>query len=78
MSQKSHVLSPSASLSQQVMAKVRESTHGRIRNLAVEEEEQGRFVVRGRVSSQHARQLALKGALEVLSGEQCKAQITVG
>lgn len=59
-----------------VEARVRESTHNRIRNLSVEEIE-GRFVVAGQVASQHMKQLALQGALEVLSGEQFAARITV-
>jgi hypothetical protein len=64
------------SLVEMVEARVRQSTHNRIRNLSVEEVE-GRFVVVGQVSSQHMKQLALHGALELLSGEQFAAQITV-
>ena len=64
------------SLVEMVEARVRLSTHNRIRNLSVEEVE-GRFVVVGQVSSQHMKQLALHGALEILSGEQFAAQITV-
>jgi hypothetical protein len=63
-------------LSEMVAARVRESTHNRIRNLSVEEI-QGRFVVGGQVSSQHMKQLALHGALELLSGEQFSSNITV-
>ena len=47
------------------------------RNLEVEEV-QGHFVVRGRVPSHHTKQLALQGALELLSGDRCSAFITVG
>ena len=64
-------------LAQRVATKVRESTHGRIRNLKVEES-QGRVVVRGVVPSQHTKQLALQGALELLSGDRFSALITVG
>jgi hypothetical protein len=64
-------------LAQQVESRVRESTHGRIRNLKVEEV-QGRVVVRGQVPSHHTKQLALHGALELLSGDRCSAIITVG
>jgi hypothetical protein len=63
-------------LAQQVESRVRESTHGRIRNLEVEEI-QGRVVVRGQVPSHHTKQLALQGALELLSGDRFSANITV-
>jgi hypothetical protein len=63
-------------LAQQVETRVRESTHGRIRNLHVEEN-QGHVMVRGQVPSQHAKQLALQGALELLSGDRFSANITV-
>jgi hypothetical protein len=64
-------------LAQQVESRVRESTHGRIRNLQVEEV-QGRLVLRGWVPSHHTKQLALQGALELLSGDRFSAFITVG
>jgi hypothetical protein len=64
------------SLVELVEARVRQSTHNRIRNLSVEQVE-GRFVVVGQVASQHMKQLALHGALELLSGDQFAAQITV-
>ena len=67
----------SPTLIEQIAARVRESTHGRIRNLTVEEE-QGLVVVRGQVPSHHTRQLALHGALELLSGDRFSARITVG
>ncbi len=63
-------------LLEMVEARVRQSTHNRIRNLSVEEVE-GRFVVGGQVASQHMKQLALHGALELLSGDQFASQITV-
>jgi hypothetical protein len=71
-------MSPSKpSLIQQIETRVRESTHGRIRNLTVEEI-QGHVVVRGQVPSHHTRQLALHGALQLLSGDRFSAMITVG
>ncbi len=63
-------------LLEKIEARVRESTHNRIRNLSVEEI-QGRFVVGGQVASQHMKQLALHGALELLSGEQFASNIVV-
>jgi hypothetical protein len=63
-------------LIEMVEARVRQSTHNRIRNLSVVES-QGRYVVGGQVSSQHMKQLALHGALELLSGEQFASNITV-
>ena len=64
-------------LLEQVETRVRESTHGRIRNLLVEEV-QGRLVIRGQVPSHHTKQLALHGALELLSGDRFSSAITVG
>ncbi len=63
-------------LAEKVASRVRESTHGRIRNLQVEEV-QGRVVVRGQVPSHHTKQLALHGALELLSGDRFCSNITV-
>lgn len=65
------------SLTQQIETSVRRSTHGRIRDLLVEEV-QGRVVVRGHVPSHHTKQLALQGALALLSGDRFSAKITVG
>ena len=65
------------SLAQQVETRVRQLTHGRIRDLLVEEV-QGRVVVRGHVPSHHTKQLALQGALELISGDRFCANITVG
>ena len=64
-------------LKQQVESRVLQSTHGRIRNLMVEEN-QGRVVVRGRVPSHHTKQLALHGALELVSFDRFSSNITVG
>ncbi len=69
--------SPNPSLIQQIETRVRQSTYGRIRNLTVEEI-QGHVVVRGQVPSHHTRQLALHGALQLLSGDRFSAMITVG
>lgn len=60
-----------------VEMRIRESTHGRIHGLCVEDI-QGTVTVRGRVPSHHTKQLALLGALELLSGDELNAQITVG
>jgi hypothetical protein len=64
-------------LTEQVESRVRKCTHNRIRNLTVEEV-QGRVVVCGQVTSHHTKQLALQGALELLSGDRFSANITVG
>lgn len=66
-----------SSLIQDIADRVRETTHGRIRGLAVEEVH-GRVEIRGQVPSHHTRQLALHAALQFLSGEQCSTFITVG
>jgi hypothetical protein len=65
------------SLAQQVEAKIRQFTHNRIRNLVVREEK-GQVIVSGQVPSRHAKQLALHGALELLSGDCFSEKITVG
>jgi hypothetical protein len=65
------------SLLQQVERLVRQTTHGRIRDLAVEEV-QGRVVLRGQAPSHHTRQLALHAALKLLGSDRCCANITVG
>ena len=65
------------SLVQKVETQVRQATHGRIRNLEVEEV-QGRIEVRGCVPSHHTKQLALHGALEFLPGDRFRSKITVG
>ena len=62
---------------EQIEARVRQSPHGRIRNLTVEDV-CGHLFVRGEVPSHHTRQLALHGALELLSGDRFSAMITVG
>lgn len=65
------------SLAQQVEANVRQLTHGRIRNLVVREVK-GQVIVSGQVPSRHAKQLAMHGALELVSGECFSEEITVG
>jgi hypothetical protein len=64
-------------LAQRVATKVREFTHGRIRDLVVEEVS-GQVVVSGHVPSRHTKQLALHGALELISGDRFTENITVG
>src|SRR5690242_19109068 len=66
-----YVLTPldrELTLTQLVESRIRDSTHGRIRDLKVEESH-GHLVVRGNAPSYHTKQLALHGALELLSGE---------
>lgn len=63
-------------LAEQVESRVRQATHGRIRNLEVREVG-GRVELRGRVSSYYAKQLALHGALELVSPEQFSVEIAV-
>jgi hypothetical protein len=67
----------SPSLAERVENRVRQFTHGRIRNLVVEEI-QGQVVVSGQAPSRHAKQLALQGALELLSGDRFAERITIG
>jgi hypothetical protein len=65
------------SLAARVETKVRQLTHGRIRNLIVEEI-QGQVIISGQAPSRHAKQLALHGALELLSGDCFADEITIG
>ena len=57
------------SLVEQVETQVRQATHGSIRGLDVSED-RGQIWIRGQAPTQYARQLALCGALQFLSGEQ--------
>lgn len=66
----------SATLTQLVESKILELTHGRVRNLVVEEIH-GKVVVNGEVRTRHTKQLALQGALEHLSGDRFRDCITV-
>ena len=68
---------PSPSLVQRVESQIRQFTHGRIRNLLVEEVH-GQVVVSGKAPSRHAKQLALHGALELLSSDCFAERITIG
>jgi hypothetical protein len=68
---------PQTSLAQEVESHVRQYTHGRIRNLVVEEDTRGMVLVSGEVRTWYAKQLALQGALELLSGDQFREHITV-
>jgi len=65
------------SLVEQVETKVRQSTHGRIRNLFVQEV-RGQVIVSGQAPSRHTKQLALHGALELLSSDRFAERITIG
>jgi hypothetical protein len=70
-------LDPAPSLAQRVETKVRQSVHGRIRNLVVEEV-QGQVIVSGQAPSRHAKQLALQAALELLTCDRFAERITIG
>ncbi|MFI5457006.1 MAG: hypothetical protein ACHRXM_16290 [Isosphaerales bacterium] len=69
-------LDSTPTLAQRVETKVRQSTHGRIRNLLVQEVE-GQVIVSGQAPSRHAKQLALHGALELLSSDRFAENITI-
>ncbi len=62
---------------EQVVARIRRATFDQIRDLVVAEEG-GRIVVQGLAPSQHCRQLALQGLLEVLSRDRLSTRIKVG
>lgn len=64
------------SLTERVARRVNERTHGRVRNLVVQET-RGQVVVSGQVATRHAKQLALQGALELLSSDRFRENITV-
>lgn len=63
-------------LKSEIERRVHQSTHGRIRNLKVEEV-RGQYLVQGNVPSHHTKQLALHGALELLSCDRFADGITV-
>ncbi len=65
------------SLAERVENRVRQFTHGRIRNLVVQEV-QGQVIVSGQAPSRHTKQLAMHGALELLSGDRFAEKITIG
>jgi hypothetical protein len=65
------------SLVERIEAKVHQLTHGRIRNLVVQEIH-GQVIVSGQAPSRHAKQLALHGALQLLSGDRFSERITIG
>ena len=73
---RSNLGNDSTALLERVESSIRRTTHGRIRDLAVEEV-QGRYVVRGRVPSYHTKQLALFAALELLPSDQFEMNILV-
>ncbi len=65
------------SLAERIESKVRQLTHGRIRNLVVQEI-QGQVVVSGQAQSRHTKQLAMHGALELLPADRFAENITIG
>jgi hypothetical protein len=65
------------SLAERIESKVRQLTHGRIRNLLVREI-QGQVIVSGQAPTRHAKQLALHGALELLPADRFSEEITIG
>jgi hypothetical protein len=70
-------LEATPSLAQRVESNVRQTAYGRIRNLAVEVI-RGQVVVSGQAPSRHVKQLALHGALELLSSDCFAERITIG
>jgi len=64
-------------LSQLIESRIRQTTHDRIRDLKVVEV-QGHVVASGTAPSYHTKQLALQGALELMSGEHFSVEISVG
>ena len=69
-------LEMSTGLAERVERNVRQTAYGRIRNLVVEVIH-GQVVVSGQAPSRHVKQLALQGALELLSGECFAERITI-
>jgi len=71
-------VAPVPSRLESLEARVRQTTHGRIRGLRVEEDAT-RLAVHGRVPSRHAKQLAIQAALEFLNdGRRFDDRIVVG
>ena len=66
-----------SSLVDQIETRVRHLTHGRIRNLVVQERD-GRVFVSGQVPSRHIKQLAFQDVLEMISSEGFSEEITIG
>ncbi len=69
-------LDSTSALAQRVERNVQQSAYGRIRNLVVEVTS-GQVVVSGQAPSHHVKQLALHGALELLSSDCFAERITV-
>ena len=63
-------------LAEQVEARVRQATHGRIRHLRVEAD-RDRVVIRGLAPTYHAMQQALHGALQLLPGDRLRLRLEV-
>jgi hypothetical protein len=66
-----------AALVDEVESGVRARTHHQIRDLVVEED-RGRVIIRGRVPTYYAKQLALQAALALLPEGCIQAEIEVG
>jgi hypothetical protein len=64
-------------LAELVETRDRQATHDRVRSLTVEEDH-GLVVIRGRTATYHAKQLALHGALELLTGDRLSYEIPLG
>ena len=61
---------------EQLEHSIRTMTHGRVRDLLVEEV-QGRFVVQGSVPTYYAKQLAIRGAMKLLPSDRFDMNILV-
>jgi hypothetical protein len=70
-------LAATPGLVERVERNVRQTAYGRVRNLVVEVI-CGQVVVSGQAPSRHVKQLALHGALELLSSDCFAERITVG
>jgi hypothetical protein len=64
------------SLAERVKLRARDLTHGRIRDVVVEERNGGLLVI-GQVPSRHMKQLVFQGVLEMISGERFSEEITI-
>ncbi len=60
----------------QIEDAIQRTTHGRIRDLVIEETPE-RYVVRGCAPSYYTKQLALSGAMQLLPGDRFEMNIRV-
>jgi hypothetical protein len=65
------------SLTEQIERLVRQLAHDRIRDLTVREDD-GRILIRGQAPTYYTKQMAMHGALQLVSGDRLRAEITVG